>query len=59
MRINLGHGYTATWNHGSHYVNYFDNEGVNYDCVSFDWVEDRPSFMDAWKAFYRKEFEDC
>ena len=58
MRINLGHGFTATWEHGSHYVNFNDGER-DYDCVSFHWEKNTPSFMDAWKAFYHKEFLDC
>jgi hypothetical protein len=54
MIINLGHGYTAVWN-GGHYVNYFDNSGRNYDCVSFAWQKDKPTFMDAWSAFFQHE----
>ena len=56
MRINLGHGYTAIWN-GGHYVNYFDPQGIEYTCITFGWEKDKPSFMDAWNAFYSAEME--
>lgn len=58
MKIHLGHGHTATWEHGSHYVNISDEYGHTYDCVSFAWDKDTASFMDAWASFYRKEYED-
>ena len=56
MKIHLGHGYTAVWN-GGHYVNYYDDNGYNYHCVSFAWEKNNPTFMDAWNAFYRAETE--
>ena len=56
MIVNLGHGYAAVWN-GGHYVNYYDAEGNAYDTVSFAWEKNKPSFMDAWNAFYSAEME--
>ena len=57
MIIDLGHGYRAVWQQGSHYVNYYDDKGYNYDCISFAWEKDSPNQMDAWNAFYRAETE--
>lgn len=55
MIINLGHGYRAEWVQGSHYINYFDNKGYNYDCITFCWEKNRTTQMDAWQAFYNME----
>jgi hypothetical protein len=55
MIITLGQGYTAEWERGSHTINYFDNNGANYDCITFSWEKDRPNQMDAWNAFYTRE----
>ena len=57
MIINLGHGYCAIWKRGSHYINYFDNEGKNYHCVTFGWEDDETTQIKAWNAFYRAEME--
>ena len=57
MIINLGHGYRAMWVRGSHYVNYFDETGYAYDCVSFCWDKDSPTQIDAWNAFFSRESE--
>jgi hypothetical protein len=56
MQVNLGHGYVAEWN-GGHYINYFDAAGRNYDCISFSWEKNKPTFKDAWDAFYSHEYE--
>lgn len=58
MIINLGHGYRAEWVRGSHYVNLFDSEDTNYDCVSFCWDKDRPTQLDALSAFRNYENQD-
>lgn len=55
MLIDLGHGYTATWKRGSHTINYFDEGGYNYDCITFAWEKDKPTQLDAWNAFYQHE----
>lgn len=57
MIINLGHGYRAEWVQGSHYVNYFDETGYCYDCISFAWEKDRATQMDAWQAFIDREYQ--
>ena len=59
MRIDLGHGFTAVWVRGSHTVNFFDADGVNYDCCTFAWEKDSPTQMDAWNAFYSYEMAAC
>jgi hypothetical protein len=55
--INLGHGYRAEWVRGSHFVNYFDDKGINYDTCSFAWDKDETTQMDALTGFLRYEGE--
>lgn len=52
MIINLGNGYTATWAHGSHYVNVMNKRNEWCDCISFSWEKNYPTFADAWSAFF-------
>lgn len=56
MIVNLGHGYVARWNRG-HTINFYDESGREYDCCTFAWDKDNPTFMDAWSAFYSYENE--
>jgi nitrous oxide reductase accessory protein NosL len=53
MRINLGHGFTAHWDHGDKFIIYRTAAGTEYDWLYI--MGDNPNFMDAWKAFYVRE----
>lgn len=55
MLITLGPDRWAEWN-GGHYMNYYQGKR-NYDCISFAWEKDKPTFMDAWNAFISHELE--
>ena len=47
MLINLGNGYTATWDQGSHYVNIMNAGNQWCDCISFSWEKSYPTLADA------------
>jgi len=62
MLITLDENHWASWN-GGHYINYYRSEGGhhrrvgNYDCISFAWEKNKPTFMDAWNAFISHELD--
>jgi hypothetical protein len=64
MIIQLTNGHTAKWN-GGHYINFFDENDYNYDCISFMWEKNKPTQLDALEAYLRcldivmGEYKDC
>ena len=52
MIIQLTNGHTAKWN-GGHYINFFDENDYNYDCISFMWEKNKPTQLDALEAYLR------
>ena len=64
MIIQLDSGCTAKWN-GGHYINFFDENGVEFDCMSFGWEKNKISQIEALEAYLRRldivmgEYKDC
>ena len=52
MIIQLTDGHTAKWN-GGHYINFFDENGVEFDCMSFGWEKNKISQIEALEAYLR------
>jgi hypothetical protein len=52
MIIQLTDGHTARWN-GGHYINFFDENGVEFDCMSFGWEKNKISQVEALEAYLR------
>ena len=53
MIIQLDSGYTARWN-GGHYINFFDENGVEFDCMSFGWEKNKPTQQEALACFLQR-----
>lgn len=50
MIIQLDSGCTARWN-GGHHINFFDEYGVEFYCMSFGWEKDKISQVEALEAY--------
>ena len=50
MIIQMENDYVAHWD-GGHYINFHDESGYNYDCISFMWEKNKPTQLDALQAF--------
>lgn len=50
MIIQLENNHTAHWN-GGHYINFHNESGHNYDCISFMWEKNKPTQLDALGVF--------